>query len=77
MADLDREEEFMEETQKNDNGDIAQEEKLSPEETEGETTRKYPGKMILRMRMPMSILTRRTAMQKEEPLLRKEREEER
>lgn len=44
MADLDREEEFMEETQKNDNGDIAQEEKLSPEETEGETTEEVSGK---------------------------------
>ena len=44
MADLDREEEFMEETQKNDNEDIAQEEKLSPEETEGETTEEVSGK---------------------------------
>ena len=44
MADLDREEEFMEETQKNYNGDIAQEEKLSPEETEGETTEEVSGK---------------------------------
>nr|WP_183773352.1 nucleotide exchange factor GrpE [Catenibacillus scindens] len=34
----------MEETQKNDNGDIAQEEKLSPEETEGETTEEVSGK---------------------------------